>query len=100
MITYKLFEWASRGELIRLNPNIKKGPLFREGKLIHCFLNCWGYNVGDEFRYHLRSSLERMLVSRGVLSPEREEVKKMIKELDETVPNIISEIIDNRKLSA
>ena len=94
VVTYKIFEWASRGEILRLNPDIPKGPLYHEGKLIHCFLNCWGYNILDEFKFHLRSSLERMAVSKGITEWDPEIVKEMIKELENRVIPIISEIVD------
>ena len=97
VITYKIFEWASRGEILRLNPDIQKGPLFDEGKIIHCFLNCWGYKILDEFKFHLSSSLERMSVLKGIIEWDPEVAKEMIKELENRVIPLISEIVDKHR---
>lgn len=86
-LTQKHFEYGSRIALLRIEKitkgeNLKK---FKEGKLMHCFLNQQGYSFDElEADYHIDSFFGRILL------------KHKKKSIDEEMKSEIREKIENR----
>ena len=72
----KYFEYNSRMSLLRTEAQRGEKPAascqldidFNEAKLIHCFLNSWGYDIGRESLFHGQASIERLLMLHSLLS--------------------------------
>ena len=85
-VATKIFELGSKSAILRAEAdanNIRLGPQFNEGKLLHLVLNQWGYSVYQEATLHFRITVERLAMhfSRGNLDLLERKYPDIIKEL-------------------
>jgi len=60
--TYKFLEAGSDFALDLIDPNVRKGSHFNRIAFSHYFLNQTGFNPLQEASFHLKASIERMLI--------------------------------------
>ena len=68
-VAQKLFEIGSRSAILKAEGdtgNVRLGEQYNEGKLVHTFLNQWGYTTDKEAEFHFGRAGGQVRGSRGV----------------------------------